>query len=67
MLSAESLPPELQVHEKPLPMRCQLHPGQLSSLRERFMEVTEFRKGQGKRHRIATVLAIAACAKINAV
>jgi hypothetical protein len=29
--------------------------------------VTEFRKGQGKRHRIPTVLAIAACAKMAGV
>lgn len=40
---------------------------QLGSLRERFAHVTEFRKGQGKRHRIATVLAIAACAKMAGV
>jgi hypothetical protein len=36
-------------------------------LRERFAQVAEFRKGQGKRHRIATVLSIAACAKMSGV
>ena len=66
-LSAERLPEELQVHEKPLRSRCELELGQLGSLRERFAAVPEFRKGQGKRHRIATVLAIAACAKMSGV
>ncbi len=67
-LSGESLPEQLQPYEKALPVRCQHRPEQLASLREGFAaQVTEFRKGQGKRHRIATVLAIAACAKMAGV
>ena len=66
-LSAESLPPELPADEKPLRSRCELKPEPLGSLRERFTQVTEFRKGQGKRHRISMVLAIAACAKMAGV
>ena len=66
-LSAAELPAPLQVYEQPLPARCELVPAQLGSLRERFAEVTEFRKGQGKRHRIPTVLAIAACAMMAGV
>jgi hypothetical protein len=67
-LSGESLPAELQPYEKPLRVRCQHNPQQLASLRERLAaQVTEFRKGQGKRHRIATVLSIAACAKMAGV
>jgi len=66
-LSAESLPEDLQGYEKPVRLRCELEISQLSSLRERFAQVPEFRKGQGKRHRIATVLAIAACAKMAGV
>lgn len=66
-LSAETLPRELQVYEKPLQARCELGCAQLGSLWEHFAQVTEFRKGQGKRHRIATVLAIAACAKMSGV
>ena len=66
-LSAPTLPEKLQAYEKPLPMRCEHAPEQLRSLRERFAAVTEFRKGQGKRHKIPTVLAIAACAKMAGV
>jgi len=66
-LSGESLPAELARYEKPVRTRCEFSPGPLASLRERFAEVAEFRKGQGKRHRIPTVLAIAACAKMAGV
>ena len=66
-LSAEKLPQELQAYEKPLRSRCELALAQLGSLRERFAQVSEFRKGQGKRHRLAPVLAIAACAKMSGV
>lgn len=66
-LSDESLPQELQAYEKPLRRRCEFAPSQLGSLRERFAQLTEFRKGQGKRHRMATVLSIAACAKLAGV
>jgi hypothetical protein len=66
-LCAESLAQDLQAYEKPLRTRCEFGPSQLGSLRERFAQVTEFRKGQGKRHRIATVLSIAACAKMAGV
>jgi len=67
MLCAQTLPEWLRVYEKPLPCRCEHGPEQLASLRERFAQVTEFRQGQGKRHRIATVLSIAACAKMSGV
>jgi hypothetical protein len=66
-LSAPALPAPLQSFETPLPVRCELTPGALSSLRARFATVTEFRSGQGKRHRLATVLAISACAKLAGV
>ena len=67
-LSAEKLPQHLQAYEKPLQGRCEHSPEQLSSLRERLAaHVKEFRKGQGKRHRIPTVLSIAACAKMAGV
>ena len=66
-LCAETLPDSLRDYEKPLPCRCEHGPEQLASLRERFAQVTEFRKGQGKRHRLATVLSMAACAKMSGV
>jgi hypothetical protein len=66
-LAAETLPEALQAYEKPPRSRCQWELGQLGSLRERFAQVTEFRQGQGRRHRLATVLAIVACAKLSGV
>jgi hypothetical protein len=66
-LGAPQLPAPLQAYEKALPARCDLPLGQLGSLRARFAAVSEFRKGQGKRHRIPTVLAIAASAKMAGV
>jgi hypothetical protein len=66
-LSAAQLPASLQRYEAPIEPRCDLSPQPLSSLREGFAQVTEFRKGQGKRHRMPTVLAIAACAKMAGV
>jgi hypothetical protein len=67
-LCAESLPGELQPYEKPQRVRCEHSLEQLGSLRDRWTAgVKEFRKGQGKRHRIPTVLSIAACAKMAGV
>jgi hypothetical protein len=66
-LRSQTLPEHLQAFEKTLSVRCEHSPEQLRSLRERFAAVKEFRKGQGKRHRIANVLAIAACAKMSGV
>jgi predicted transposase YbfD/YdcC len=66
-LAGDSLPEGLQPFEKAPSPRCQLGSEALGSLRERFAVVTEFRKGQGKRHKIPTVLAIAACAKMSGV
>lgn len=67
-LSAQKLPEPLEAYEKPLRVRCLHKPEQLESLRQHFADrVKEFRKGQGKRHRIGTVLSIAACAKMAAV
>jgi hypothetical protein len=66
-LAAEQLPERLRPYEKPVRNACDFSPGPLASLREGFAEVAEFRKGQGKRHHIPTVLAIAACAKMAGV
>jgi DDE_Tnp_1-associated len=66
-LGAPQLPAPLQAYEKALPARCELPLGQLASLRERLAQVSEFRQGQGKRHRMATVLSIAAGAKMAGV
>jgi hypothetical protein len=66
-LSAPELAAPLQASEKPLAVRCDRSPEALRSLRERLAEVSEFRKGQGKRHRLATVLAMSACAKMAGV
>jgi len=66
-LCAPQLPTALQAYEKALSARCDLAPGQLAPLREHFTQVSGFRKGQGKRHRVATVLAMAACAKMAGV
>ena len=66
-LCAPSMPASLRGYEQPLRPRCQHGPEQLASLRERLAQVREFRKGQGKRHRLATVLSIAACAKMSGV
>ena len=66
-LSAAELPEPLRAFEKALPPRCELSLERLASLRARFAAVSEFRKGQGKRHRIPTVLAISACAKMAGV
>ena len=66
-LSAAELPEALRPYEKGVAPRCPLAPERLSSLREGFARVREFRKEQGKRHRIPTVLAIAAGAKMAGV
>ncbi len=44
-LSAEQLPEALEHYQKPMEKYCELCPGPLASLRERFAEVAEFRKG----------------------
>jgi hypothetical protein len=66
-LAAAELPPELRAFEKTLSPRCEWELESLASVRARFASVSEFRKGQGKRHRIATVLTISACAKLAGV
>jgi Domain of unknown function (DUF4338)/DDE_Tnp_1-associated len=66
-LAAGQLPERLRAYEKPRQKRCEFSPAPLASLRERFGPLTEFRQGQGKRHRLPTVLAIAACAKMTGV
>ena len=66
-LSGPALPESLQPYEKAVAARCSWGSEDLGSLRERFAQVSEFRKGQGKRHKIPTVLAIAACAKMSGV
>src|SRR4029077_19745023 len=66
-LCAPELPAPLQGYEKALPIRCDWAPEQLGTLRQGFAQVSEFRQGQGKRHRLPTVLAIAACAKMAGV
>jgi hypothetical protein len=66
-LASPRLPEALQPYEKAVATRCPWGSEDLGSLRERFAQVSEFRKGQGKRHPIPTVLAIAACAKMSGV
>lgn len=64
---AQNLPPLWAAYEKTISPPCQQNNDQLDSLYERFAGMIDQRKGQGKRHRIATVLSIMACAKFAGV
>jgi len=66
-LRAEALPPQLAPYEKAVPPACSVPTAQLPSLFERFQQVTDWRQALGKRHRLATVLAIVALACLAGV
>ena len=65
LLSAEVLPEPWRAHEKELPAQCGISTAHLPSLMECFGELSDGRKGQGKRHRLRTIFAIIACAKLS--
>ena len=65
LLSSAVLPEPWCQHEKPLPVQCGIATTHLPSLLERFGGVVDSRKGQGKRHRLRTIFAIIACAKLS--
>lgn len=67
VLSAPQLPAPWSGYEKIPPSRCVQSGAHLSSLYERLVGLVDERKGQGKRHRLATVVAIIACAKLGGV
>ena len=67
LLSAETLPEPWQVYDRLPPVPCALPTDQLPSLRDRFARIPDTRKGQGKRHTLATLLAIIACAKFSGI
>jgi hypothetical protein len=62
LLSAEVLAQPWQAYEKPC---CGISCEHLPSLFDRFRGLTDTRKGQGKRHRLATIYSIIACAKLS--
>jgi DDE_Tnp_1-associated/Transposase DDE domain len=64
LLSAPMLPEEWRAYERPC---CGISCAHLPSLFDLFRGLTDSRKGQGKRHRLATVYAIIACAKLSGV
>ena len=65
LLSAEVLPEPWRAYEKERPVQCDFSCAHLPSLLDRFKGLRDPRKGQGKRHRLATILAIIACAKLS--
>lgn len=63
LLSAEVLPEAWRAYEKPC---CGISCAHLPSLFDLFrVGLTDSRKGQGKRHRLATLYTIIACAKLS--
>ena len=64
LLSGQVLPEAWQAYERPC---CGISCEDLPSLYDRFRGLNDTRKGQGKRHRLATIYAIIACAKLSAV
>ena len=67
LLSAEVLPEPWRAYEKEPPVSCGISCAHLPSLFDRFRGLTDSRKGQGKRHRLATIYAIIACAKLSGI
>ena len=65
LLSSAVLPEPWSEHEKTLPVQCGIATAHLPSLMERFGDLIDSRKGQGKRHRLRTIFAIIACAKLS--
>ena len=64
LLSAEVLSQPWHAYEKPC---CGISCEHLPGLFERFRGLTDTRKGQGKRHRLATLYSIIACAKLSGI
>ena len=64
LLSAAVLSPPWQAHEKPC---CGISCENLPTLLDQFRGLTDTRKGQGKRHRLATLYSIIACAKLSGI
>jgi len=64
LLSAEELPEPWRAYEKPC---CGISCVHLPSLLDLFRGLTDTRKGQGKRHRLATLYTIIACAKLSGI
>jgi len=67
LLSGETLPEPWQAYERVSPVPCAMPTDQLPSLRDRFAGIPDPRKGQGRRHSLATLLAIIACAKLSGI
>ena len=65
LLSSAVLPEPWRQYEKPLPVQCGISTAHLPSLLEGFDGLSDSRKGQGKRHRLRTIFAIIACAKLS--
>lgn len=65
LLSSAVLPEPWGQYEKVLPVQCGIATAHLPSLLERFGDLVDSRKGQGKRHRLRTIFAIIACAKLS--
>lgn len=65
LLSAEVLPEPWRSYEKERPVPCGISCEHLPSLWDRFRGLIDRRKGQGKRHPLATLYAIIACAKLS--
>jgi len=66
-LRAKQLPAHLARYEKSIPPACAVKTEQMHSLCERFDQVEDWRKPIGKRHRLATVMAIVALACLSGV
>lgn len=66
-LRAPKLPPHLVRYEKSIPPACAVGTEQMRSLFERFDQVPDWRQRMGKRHRLATAMAIVALACLSGV
>jgi hypothetical protein len=64
LLSAQVFPEPWRAYEKPC---CGISCAQLPSLFDRLRGLTDSRKGQGKRHRLATLYTIIVCAKLSGI
>jgi hypothetical protein len=65
LLSAEVLVESWRGYDQEPSVPCGVSCAHLPSLFERFGGLADSRKGQGKRHRLATLFAIIACAKLS--
>jgi len=66
-LHAEELPAPLARYEKAIPPECSVPTQRMPSLYERFDQVEDWRQRIGKRHRLATVMAIVTLACLAGV